>query len=184
MNALEALHTRVSAPRLTEPGPNAEELRNIYKAALRAADHGLLRPWRFLVIEGDSRHRLGDLFLKAALEKDPELSEAQQEKIRNKPLRAPLLIVTIAIEKEHPKVPSIEMDLSAGAATQNMLVAAYAQHIGAMWRTGSMAFNKTVNKGLGLQDSEKIIGFLYLGTVAGPLKPICEEDVSSYFEEW
>ncbi len=184
MNALEALHTRVSAPRLTEPGPSAEELRNIYKAALRAADHGLLRPWRFLVIQGDSRQRLGDLFLKAALEKDPELSEVQQEKIRNKPLRAPLMIVTIAIQKEHPKVPGFEMDLSAAAATQNMLVAAHAQGVGAMWRSGSMAYDKTVHKGLGLSANEKMVGFLYLGTAMGPLKPICEEDISSYFEEW
>lgn len=184
MNALEALHTRVSTPRLTDPPPSEEALENIYKAAFRAADHGLLRPWRFLVIKGDSRQRLGDLFIDAALAKDPDLSEIQLEKIRSKPLRAPMVIVTIAVHKDHPKVPEFEMDMSAAAATQNMLLAAHAQGVGAMWRTGSMAFDTRVMEGLGLADNEKIIGFLYLGTALGETRTISLEDPADYFTDW
>ncbi len=184
MNALEALHTRVSTPRLTDPPPGEEALNNIYKAAFRAADHGLLRPWRFLVIKGEARRRLGELFIEAALAKDPELSESQLEKIRSKPLRAPMVIVTIAVHKNHPKVPEFEMDMSAAAATQNMLLAAHAQGIGAMWRTGSMAFDPHVKQGLGLEDNEKIIGFLYLGTALGQTRAISLEDPADYFTDW
>lgn len=184
MKALNALHSRISAPRLTDPPPDEETLKNIYLAAFRAADHGLLRPWRFLVIRGESRAKLGELFLQASLEEDPNLPQEKQDNIRLKPSRAPLILVTISSLKEHPKVPDFEQNFSAAAASQNMLVAAHAQGIGAMWRTGSMAYHPTVMNGLGLQDNEKIIGFLYFGSINGPLKTLSEPDINEYFKEW
>ncbi len=184
MKALDALHSRISAPRLSDPAPDQSILENIYKAAFRAADHGLLRPWRFLVIRGESRNKLGELFLQANLEQNPEISVEKQDSIRNKPLRAPLILVSISSLKDHPKVPEFEQDLSAAAASQNMLVAAHAQGVGAMWRTGSMAYHQTVMKGLGLTEDEKIIGFLYLGTINGPLKTLREPNIDDFFQEW
>jgi nitroreductase len=74
--------------------------------------------------------------------------------------------------------------LSAGAATQNMLLAAFAQGLGAMWRTGALAYDPIVKNGLGLSAEEKIIGFLYIGTIDGGTKRLCEPDVQSYFQEW
>ena len=85
MKALDALHTRISVPRLGEPLPDEEVIKNIYRAAFRAADHGLLRPWRFLVVKGSSREKLGELFLKAALENEPAISVEKQNNIRHKP---------------------------------------------------------------------------------------------------
>ncbi len=184
MDALEALHSRSSIPKLAEPVPAQEILDNIYKAAFRAADHAVLRPWRFLIIRGDSLDRLGKLFVEAALAKDPDFSVEGQQKLRRKPRRAPLIIVSIACIKEHPKVPPIEQDLSAGAATQNMLLAAHAQGVGAMWRTGSMAYSSVVMNGLGLKQNEKIIGFLYLGTIDGATKQLHTPDLKQYFVDW
>ena len=71
MDALQALHSRVSSPRLTGEVGN-RELRNIFKAALRAPDHAQLRPWRFLVIKGDERNHLGELFARAELSLNPD----------------------------------------------------------------------------------------------------------------
>ena len=65
-----------------------------------------------------------------------------------------------------------------------MLLAAFAQGVGAMWRTGAMAYSRMVNEGLGLTKNEKIIGFLYLGTVQGPPKPLKENDIDDFFQEW
>lgn len=184
MDALDALHQRSSVPRLGEPVPSAEMLENIYKAAFSAADHAVLKPWRFLVIKGKSLEKLGDLFVEAGLEKDPDLLPNAVEKLRRKPMRAPLILVCISCYKSHPKVPEIEQDLSAGAATQNMLLAAFAQGLGAMWRTGSLAYNATVKRGLGLSAEEKIIGFLYIGTIDGGTKRPCEVDIESHFQDW
>ena len=184
MKALQALHSRTSVPRLSDPAPSDEVLSNIYKAAFRAADHGILRPWRFLVIRAESRERLGDLFAQAARADNAAISPEKLESTRQKPLRAPLILVTVSSLKEHPKVPAFEQELSAAAATQNMLVAAHAQGVGAMWRTGAMAYHPLVMQGLGLAGHEKIIGFLYLGTIAGPTRNLAVPNVDDFFQEW
>ena len=70
----------------------------------RAPDHGRLRPWRFVVLEGDARRRLGDAMAAMLLAKMPEATQDQLDKERNKPLRAPTIIVVAA----HPvrcKIP-------------------------------------------------------------------------------
>tara|TARA_R110001592_G_scaffold116143_1_gene317208 strand:- start:11823 stop:12383 length:561 start_codon:yes stop_codon:yes gene_type:complete len=184
MDALSALHGRVSCPRLIDPAPEDDVLKNIQKAAFRAADHGRLRPWRFLVIEREGRNQLGDLFIASAESCGDELTDKQRERIAKKPLRAPMIVVVIASIRDNPKVPEIEQIISAGAAAQNMITAAYAQGVGAIWRTGSLAYDKVVMAGLGLSDSEKIVGFLYLGTV--PVKGLeaPELQTEDYFQSW
>lgn len=184
MDALSALHGRVSCPRLIEPAPQGETLRNIQKAAFRAADHARMRPWRFLILEGESRNKLGELFIKAASAKGEELTEKQKERVARKPLRAPMIIVVIASLKQNPKVPDIEQVISAGAAAQNMITAAYAQGVGAIWRTGDVAYDQIVMDGFGLSENEQIVGFLYLGTmpVDGLEAPVLEVD--DYFQVW
>ncbi len=184
MDALEALQHRVSVPRLGGDVPAKEVLENMFKAALRVPDHAQLKPWRFLLVSGASRERLGDLFVRAQLEDDPELNEAAINKARGKTNRAPLIIVVIAKPQFHPKVPEIEQLLSAGASIQNMLLAAHAQGIGAMWRTGSMAYHPTVLSGLGLAPDEKLIGFLYVGEISGKTRTVPEPDTQEYFKVW
>ena len=184
MDAITALHTRNSAPKLTEPAPEGVARENIFKAALRAPDHARLKPARFLVLEGESRQRLGGLFAEALKADNPEAGEARCEKTAAKPLRAPLLVVVVAGAVAHPKVPAIEQLLSAGAAAQNMLVAAHAEGFGAIWRTGGMAYHPLVKRGLGLNENEEIVGYLYMGTVDGPAKPLPNAEVNDYFQGW
>lgn len=164
MEALQALLDRVSTPLLQEPGPTTEQLDAMFAAALRAPDHGAMRPWRFLVVEGEARNRLGELFLSAAVAKNPDLPQVKQDKLRNAPLRAPIVVVVIAKTTEGHKVPVIEQQISAGCAAQNILHAAYAQGIGAMWRTGEMSYERAVLEGLGLAENEEVTGYIYLGT--------------------
>lgn len=183
MDTIQALRTRVSIGRVTEPGPSEAVKRVIFQSALRAADHGNLRPWRFLVIEGESRERLGGVFASAAQADNPDMGNEELEAVRRKALRAPLIVVVIACCQENPKVPEIEQVLAAGAAAQNMLVAAHALGVGAYWRTGDMAYHPAVSEGLNIKDNEKIIGFLYFGTPVVS-KPAPELEVQDYFQDW
>ena len=184
MEAINALLQRVSCGKLTAPAPTLEAREAIFSAALRAADHANLRPWRFLVIEGDGRAHLGEVFSAAALADDAKLNEAQLERYKKMPTRAPLLVVAVAQTIQHYKVPQIEQVIAAGAAVQNMLTAAFALGIGAYWRTGLMAYHPYVMKALGLVEGESIVGFLYLGSPEGKLKPLPELAVADYFEAW
>lgn len=182
--ALDVLHSRVSCGILTDPPPRGAVLDNIKRAALRAADHRLLRPWRFLVIEGEGRDHLGEIFVQASLSDGVDMSPQDREKLSAKTRRAPMIMVAIASCVEDDKVPEIEQVLSAGCAVQNMLNAAFAQGVGAMWRTGDMAYHSYVKSALGLIENERIVGFLYLGAVKTALKPVPEMDPEQYFRPW
>ncbi len=179
MNAIDLVTQRVSSPKLEAPAPTDAQLKIIQQAAFRTADHAYLRPWRYMVLQGGDLEKLGDILAQAsALEGE---SDDKIERARKMPLRAPMMIIAIASFKEHPKVPLWEQLVSTGGACQQMISAAYAQGLGAIWRTGPLAMNDFVTQALGLTKKEKIVGFLYLGTPAGQLKPVPDLNISDYF---
>lgn len=184
MDALTVLQQRVSVSRLDAPAPTKAQRDALLLAAVRAADHGNLKPWRFLFIEGEGLKRLGELFVRVALANKPESSAAELERFKNMPKRAPMIAVAIAVCQEHPKVPIIEQVISAGAATQNLITAAYALGLGAMWRTGEMAYDQQVMAELGLSQHEKIVGFIYLGTPIAPLGVAKLSRPEDFFSIW
>jgi len=183
MEALAALHTRTSVGQLDAPGPDAAQRDNILKAGLRASDHGRLRPWRFVLIEGDARQRLGDLFVRVALKDNPALGDDERKKLQDSPLRAPLIIAVVAKVRPSEKIPAIEQRLSAAGAAQLMLLAAHAQGLGAIWKTGKMAYHPAVHAGLGLEHGDEITGFLYVGTPKST-KPHSELNISDFVSHW
>jgi nitroreductase len=165
MNAIDALLNRSSSPIVTSPGPTKEQLQMLFRAALKAPDHARLRPWRFLVIDGNNRSKLGAIFAEAAsLNNKRELSEQEQQRYQQLPMRAPTIIAPICCIKKHKKVPEIEQMLSLAAGVQSMLLMAFALGLGAYWRTGDLCYNALVASHLGLSTTEKLCGFVYLGT--------------------
>ena len=184
MDALDALLNRVSVPRLREPAPDAAQRELMFRAALRAPDHGQLRPWRFLTIEGAAREELGELFARALTAGAGEVGAEALAKARAMPLRAPLLVVAIARLQAHPKVPPQEQVIAAGCAAHAILLAAHVQGVGAVWRTGELAYNAQVAAGLGLASDERIIGFLYLGTPERELRTPAQLDVADFVSTW
>jgi nitroreductase len=184
VSALDALLSRVSVGALSEPAPDAAQVRTIIDAALRAPDHGKLRPWRFIVIRGDARHRLGDLFAQALLARDPNALPAVVDKERAKPLRAPVLIAVVArIQPDH-KIPETEQLLSAGAAAMNMLNAIHALGFGGVLLTGAPAYDPSIHAALGLAVPERLVGFVYVGTPTQPPAAVTRPDAADYVTEW
>lgn len=162
---IQQVINRVSCAKLTAPAPSSEQMEQIFQAALRAPDHRGLKPWQYLVYQGeDSLNKLGDILLKASLLDDPELAATKIERIPSLPLRAPMVIVAIAKACEHEKVPHIEEIASTSAGVQNMLLAASDLGFGAYWRTGGLAYSDNVKKLLEMRDKDTIVGFIYLGT--------------------
>ncbi len=184
MDALEALTTRASPLSLTDPAPDRAALDSMLRAAVRAPDHGRLHPWRFVVISGEARSRLGDVLAAALKAREPDAPEAAVAKERAKPLRAPLIVVVAARLREHKNVPAVEQIIAAGAAAQNILVAAHALGFGGFWRTGPAAYDSDVKAALGLDASDSIVGFLYLGTPAVAAPPATPPDLGEIVTEW
>lgn len=184
MDALQALTTRASPQALVAPAPDAATLERLFQAAIRAPDHGRLRPWRFMIIEGAARETFGDVLASALRRREPDVPEAALVKERAKPLRAPLIVVVAARVREHRGVPEVEQVVAAGAAAQNLLLAAHALGFGGFWRTGAAAYDDSVKRALGLSRQDAIVGFVYLGTPSGaPASPIAS-DVAPYVSQW
>ena len=183
MDAYEALVTRVSPKELAEPAPDGQALRKIVAAALRAPDHGRLRPWRFIAIRGEGRRRLGEAFAAALKRRNPGAG-AELERERKKPLRAPLVLVVAAHIAPNPKVPPLEQLLSAAAAAQNIMIACHALGFGAMWKTGEPAYDANVKEALGLTAADEIAGFLYIGTPVAMPKPPAALEPADFLREW
>lgn len=184
MEALDLLLNRVSVTRLSEPAPTAAQLDILFRAALRAPDHGQLRPWRFLTIEGESRERLGELMAQSLVVRQPDATEEAVQKARNMPLRAPLLTVVIVRVVTHPKVPDSEQMLAAGCSAHGLLLAAHALGLGAVWRTGEFSYDRHLAKALGLAENEHLLGFIYLGTPEGKLRTPPELNPAEYVSQW
>jgi nitroreductase len=164
MDALDCLMTRRSSSRLGEPAPDDRALATLLAAATAAPDHGLLRPWRFVVVRGQALRELGEVFAAAHAEREPDAPPAVLEVTRRKPLRAPLIMAVISSPKPSPKIPVWEQTASAAAAAQNVCLAANALGFGSMWRTGWYGEAPRVRAHLGLAAGESVMAWIYLGT--------------------
>ena len=181
---MKLLLERASAVKLQEPGPSAEELDTILKSALRAPDHGRLRPWHFVVVAGDDRQRFGELLAQTLKRREPAASPEMLAREREKALRAPVILVVAARVKPSDKIPEVEQIVSAGAAAEHIMLAAQAMGYGAMWRTGAPAYDAGVKEGLRLQAGDAIIGIIYIGTPAAAGREMPRPALADFVSRW
>jgi nitroreductase len=163
VDALEALNTRSTAKTYGDTAPSKEHLAMVLQAAVRAPDHGRLRPWRFMLVEGNQRRKFGDLLAASALRRVPGLSEGDLQRERDKAMRAPLIIIVACRIVPGTKVPAIEQLLATGAAAQNILLALHALGYASAWKTGESAYDTEVKRALGLAADDHLVGFIYTG---------------------
>ncbi len=163
MSPIEALLSRVSIPRVSEPGVSAEELDLLLRAGLRACDHGRLRPYRFILLENEARERLGEAMSEYLHGDLVDVSEDAIDAAKNKALRAPTLLAVIFSPKDNDKIPESEQLVAAGCSAQLIVTAAHMLGLGAMWRTGNVAYSGEVSRALELQDHEQVVAMIYLG---------------------
>lgn len=168
MDLLKLLDHRQSTPSrlLTEPGPDETQLRRMLAAAVRVPDHGRLQPWRFILIRGDNRQRLGEILARVSVERNPAAAAAVVEKDRNRFNQAPLVVAVIACLTPGHKVPEREQLLSGGAVCLALLQAADAIGFGAQWLTSWAAYDPNVCAAIGLGANESVLGFIHIGTAA------------------
>jgi nitroreductase len=146
-------------------------LSTIIDAAVTAPDHGQLRPWHFLVVAGDRRGDLGQVFAQAHRAREPQADPGVIEKTASKPLRAPMIVAVIcrpvsAEQAWNAKfIPEWEQTAAVAAATQNLCLAAHALGFGSMWRTGWYGDAPEVREALGLAQEDQLVGWVYLGTI-------------------
>ena len=163
---LHVLDTRRSVPskQLGEPGPDHATLLRMLASAVRVPDHGKLVPFRFIRLQREARHALGDLLAARTLHLQPDAADAVVEKDRARFSHAPVIITVVARLTPGHKVPEQEQLLTAGSVCFALLQAAQALGFGAQWLTGWMAYDAAVAATLGLSADERIAGFIHIGT--------------------
>jgi nitroreductase len=169
-DALQLLKTRRSVKplELAGPAPTPAEIETLLTVATRVPDHGKLKPWRFIVFEGDARLKAGktiaEVFRADHADANPDQLEFETKRLA----RAPLVIAVVSRAGEHTKIPQWEQQLSAGAATMNLVTAAHALGYAASWITEWYAYDRRVLDALGLAANERIAGFVHIGRPAKP----------------
>lgn len=167
MDIFEAIFARHSSGKV-KPDPVPRDLvERLLEAGNQAPNHYKVRPWRFIVLTGDARRRLGEVMAGSQAERSPEIPKEGLEKTRALPLRAPLVIAVGVDRPAESKVIEVENISAASAACQNILLAAHGSGLGAIWRTGEWARDPHVKRFLGLSEDQQIVGFLYLGYPEG-----------------
>jgi reactive intermediate/imine deaminase len=183
MSIIDTLRSRATPKDFSAPAPAADVLKAALEAAVAAPDHGRMRPWRFILIEGAARVSFGAVLASSLRRRKPDANAGELEREAAKALRSPLIIVVAAKLTPRPGVPEIEQILATGAAVQNLMLALHAQGFGAAWKTGEAAYDPMVKTALGLDPGDAIVAFLYAGTpgaIAARPRPPAED----YVRHW
>ncbi|MEK6421171.1 MAG: nitroreductase [Burkholderia gladioli] len=183
-DALANLLGRQSHWPLAEPGPSDRELDAIFDAALRAPDHGNLKPWRFVLIRGEARRALGQVLVRLADAREPDAPAGANAHRANKPLAAPVLIAIAASLVQHRKVPETEQLLAVGAAAMNLLNAVHQLGYGGFWSSGIDSREAVLHDTLGFAPNEQLLGFIYVGTPAADAPATMRPARDAFVREW
>ncbi len=167
MDIFECITTRRSVPLVTQDKVSKELIEKILEAGTYAPNHFRTKPWRFFVLTGDARAKLGKVFqdvTKSTIENPghPD-SLAKIEKAKKNPLRAPLLIAVAVEPSQKKNVLEQEEYAAVASAVQNMLLAAHSLGLGAIWRTGNLCYEERVKEFFGLSAKGELMAFVYIG---------------------
>lgn len=167
MDLLEGLKSRRTIGVVSEKEVPEQMIEEILDAARWAPNHFRTEPWRFFVLTGDGRKPLGEALARIAAKDmdEPEREENKEklEKTKQKSLRAPVIIAVAVEPGNHPRVILKEEYAAVNAAIQNMLLAAHALGLGAIWRTGKPCYDKEISKLFNLSEQGEVLGFIYIG---------------------
>jgi nitroreductase len=154
------------------------------ESAVRVPDHGKRTPFRFLKLEGDSRHALGALLVDRSRARDPEASESVIEKDRLRFSFAPVIVTVIAKLGPDEKIPEQERLLTAGCVCFALLQAAQAMGFGAQWLTGWAAYDPEIRGVLGIGVDETVAGFIHIGTAQMDAPERERPDPAALLTDW
>jgi nitroreductase len=163
MELFEAIHGRQTIKKVKGDDVPRELIEKILSAAVQAPNHYKVRPWRFVVLTGDGRKKLGDVFAASFLERNPATPPEGLDKVRATPLNAPVVIAVGVDKPSEPKVIEMENISAASASAYLMLLAAHGLGLGAKLKTGEWARDPKVKEFLGFDTDQTIVGFVYIG---------------------
>ncbi|MGE8203530.1 nitroreductase family protein [Heyndrickxia sp. NPDC080065] len=149
----EVIEQRRSIKKFKKDNVPTELVLDLLNTAVWAPNHGLREPWRFILLKDEGRKVLADAILK----KNEEL-RPKWEYVMNVPLHL------VVVMKEDPRQKQWEENFAAVCTmVQNLQLAGWEQGIGMIWKTNPLIHDPNFREKVGVQQGEKIIGFLHIG---------------------
>src|ERR1700733_4712515 len=93
MELFDALAARSTAKSLTGPGPTPTQIARLLEAAGHAPDHGKLKPWRFVAVDGAERETFANAVAESRRDQNPGFTDEQMQLEREKIRRSPSILV-------------------------------------------------------------------------------------------
>ncbi len=163
----EAIQGRRSIGRVKMDPVPREEIEKLLDAAVWAPSHFNTQPWKFIVMSGEGRSALGNGYAKVAAAQLPDLSGEELEdrlaKERTKAFRSPVVIAAVCSPSDDPRAVLAEEIAAAHCAVQNLLLAAHANGLGAVWRSGDPMYHPAMKEAFSLSEAEQLVGLLFIG---------------------
>jgi len=131
-----------------------------------APTHKLTEPWRFVVYTLDGLKRLGEeqaLIYKKVTEGDGTFKDERYQNLLTKTKQSSHIIAIGMKRDKNKSVPEIEEVGAVFCAIENMLLTAAAYGIGAYLSTGGVTYFEAAKEIFGLEEEDKLIGFLHIG---------------------
>jgi nitroreductase len=154
----------------TERPVPREMIDQLVELATWAPNHYRTNPWRFVVMTGPARARLGEIAARAIASR-PDAKESVVERQRVQFLRAPAVIAVASCPDEDP-IKHFENKHAVAAGVQNLLIGAQAAGLAGAWRSGPAMVDpevsRAVKEALGLHPDDEIVAFVYLGYPIAP----------------
>ena len=168
MDLAEAIRSRQSVNRVKQDPVPDELVEAVLQSAVHAPNHKITEPWLFHVFAGKGRGE----FARARAEtarfqaeeegEDEEMAAGRVSRERKKAFRAPVVIAVIS-RAGRDGVETTENYAACSAAVQNMLLTAHSLDLGAIWRTGPVAYHGHMRAFFGLDEGDHIVAYVYLG---------------------
>jgi len=175
----------LSPKRLMHPAPSPGQLKTIVQASAAAPDHKKLRPFRFILIPDHKRSDLASAFREAKRARDPSSTDDDLDRAASKAHNGPMLLaLVVRTIRDDPRVSVLDQHICAGAAVENLLLAAHSLGFGGCLRSGTSATSRTVREALHLDGSEDLAAFVILGTPQKPHGPPRDDEFASLLTTW
>jgi nitroreductase len=179
---LLALRYSVGPKYLTAPGPSAEQWTRAADLALRAPDHGGLRPFRFVVVGDSQRVAVARLFAAGAQQRGQTAEEV--ERARARAFNGPGLVALVArVRDDVPDVPPHEQWICVGAALMNFMNALHLMGFGAKALSGASVSDPAVHAAF-CGPGERLANWVIAGRPARAAHPKAGAEASAVISGW
>ena len=165
----EVIRTRRTSLLVDPDDPVPDELLSLLiELATWAPNHKRTWPWRFTVVTGGARHRLGEAL--AVVGASHGLPPEKVAKLRTKYARSPA-VVLVWVKVDPQPVRAKEDRDAVAAAVQNLLLSATSFGLGNYWATVPEVLEDAVRRFAHLDDDHDLVALVYLGWPIGTASP-------------